>query len=274
MNARTDIAYLVGSESRLSILRALSVAGVRPTDLADRCGCARETAQRTLAGFSDRGWVEKRERCYHLTPAGEMVLERYDDLEQTVEVTDRLGPFLNHAGDIARELPPSMYGDLTVKTATAENPHAALNRCLTVLGDDPVDRLRGINPIVSGVFNRAAEAVIGPETAVELVIDQGVLETSQESYPEALQRAFDLTNMRLYLSPEPLDFGLTIVDDRAVVGAYDGDNNLVAGVDGDDPMFVEWVTERFVDWRDRAQLVRPPTEPIDELSVGEHSFTE
>lgn len=274
MSAREDIAYLVGSESRTAILRELAVAGFRPTDLADRCSCARETAQRTLAGFAERGWVEKRERRYHLTPAGEMVLERYEDLQHTVETASRLEPFLVHARELASDLPPSMYDDLTVTTATTENPHAPINRLLAVFGDEHADQFYGVSPIVSGVFNRAAEAVIGPETAVELVIDQSVLEASQESYPDALKLAFDLSQLQLYLSPEQLDSGLVVIDGRAFLGAYDEMGNLVAGVDGGAQPFVGWVTDRFLEYRDRSQPMRPPTEGADDRSVSERSSTE
>lgn len=255
MTAREDIGYLVGSASRVAILRALSEASDGPTGLADRCSCARETAQRTLAGFVDRGWVEKRDGAYRITPAGELVLNGYDDLVWSVETADRLGEFFVHTGDFAADVPPDVFGDLTVTTATAERPLAAVERFLSVLGEAPAERFIGVTPAVSQVFNQQAESVITPETAVELVIDDQVLTVSQDSYSESLDLAYELDNMHLYLSEEELTAGLAVVDGHAWVGAYDGQGNLVACIDSEDPDFVEWVTDRFETYRESATLL-------------------
>jgi len=257
MSARNDIAFLVGSESRVEVLRATATEPRRPTELAEACDCARETAQRTLGGFVDRGWVVKEDARYRTTRAGELVLDQYESLAATVGTADRLGPFFANAGRLGEQLPRPLLDDVTVTTATADRPHAAIDRFLDVMGDDPVETFLGITPIVSRVFNRAAERVIGPETDVELVIDEQVLSTSRDAYPEALQRAFELDGMRLYLSPRSLESGLALVDGHAYLGAYDGEGNLVAGVDGDESAFVSWVEEAFERHRAGAELVFP-----------------
>ena len=254
MSAREDISFLVGSDTRIALLRAVVESPYRPTELATECSCARETAQRTLTRLRERGWVEKGDGQYRGTPAGALILDAYDELAATVTHAARLGSFLAHVGDDAAP-PASVLDGLTLAESTAENPHAPIDRYLTVLGTDSLDRFRGITPIVSRVFNDAAEAVIGPDTAVELIIDRTVLRTSRTEFEDATRNAAELDEFDLYVAPEPLTFGLALVDGHAFVGAYDDDGSLVASVDATADAFVDWAADLYRTYRERADLI-------------------
>lgn len=254
MSAREDISFLIGSETRVAILRTVVESPHRPTDLAAECSCARETAQRTLSGFLDRGWVEKADGRYRGTPAGDLVLAAYEDLEAVVARAARLDGFFAHIPEDA--VPPSsVLDDLTFTDSSTENPHAPIDRFLTVLGSAPLDRFWGVNPIASRVFNDAAERAIGPDTDVELVIDRNVLRTSRAEFDDATRTAAELDEFRLYVGPDPLAFGMALLDDHAFVGAYDDRGNLVASIDGADGAFVEWAVDLYRTYRDRAELL-------------------
>lgn len=255
MTAREDVAFLVGSQSRVTILEALADGPRRPTELARQCDCARETAQRTLSGFCDRGWVEKADGRYCLTPGGEMVFERYEELTQTVECTDRMSEFLTHVGDISGDVPTEVLQQLNVTTAVDNDPHAPIHRYLTVLGDDPVHRFRGVSPIVSRIFNEAAVQVIGPETEMELVVDRSVLERSMTEYPDAFEHGQELEQFTLHVVDEQLEFGLAVVDGHGIVASYDDYGNVVALVDGDALEAVAWVEELYESLRSKASPV-------------------
>lgn len=254
MSARENVAFLVGSDTRVAILRAVVESSYRPSELATECSCARETAQRTLTQLRDRGWVERVDGRYRSTPAGDLILDGYDELAATVTHAARLGEFLAHVDDDAAP-PSSVLDDLTLAESTAENPHAPIDRYLTLLGTDPVDRLRGVSPIVSRVFNDAAEEVIGPDTSVELVVDRGVLRTSRTEFPDATRSAAELDRFDLYVAPEPLTFGLALVDSHAFVGAYDDTGNVVASVDSTADAFVDWAADLYRTYRERADLI-------------------
>ncbi|WP_191965855.1 MULTISPECIES: winged helix-turn-helix domain-containing protein [Haloferax] len=256
MNAREDVAFLVGSRSRESILQALAREPRRPTDLARVCGCARETAQRTLAGFCDRGWVEKSDGLYRLTPGGKMVYEQYTDLVDTVECTARMREFLTNAGGICDDVPADVLEQLTVTTAADNDPHAPINRYLTVLGNDTVDEFRGVSPIVSRVFNEAAEQVLGPQTEMELVVDRDVLERSMSEYAESFELGQELDQFSLRVVEDTLEFGLLLVDGHGLVAAYDDHGNMVSLVDGDAPAVVDWVKDLY-------ESIRSESKPLE-----------
>lgn len=256
MTARSNIAYLVGSDNRVRILETLRERPHGPSELASACACARETAHRCLAGFVDRGWVTRENGRYEITPSGEMVLERYRGLESAVTQTTRLEAFLGRAPSAFRDLPPELLSELHLEAATPEDPHAPISRFRSVLGDETLDRFRGVTPVVSAVFNEAAARVIAPETDAELVVDESVLRASRTTYEDALDEAFSLSEFTLLLAREPLTFGLVLADDRAYASVYD-DGSVVASVDSDDGRFVQWIAELYERVRREARVVEP-----------------
>jgi predicted transcriptional regulator len=259
MNPREDISFLSGSDSRVQILRLLGEDRFRPTDIVDRVTCTRETVQRTLSGFRERGWVEKSDKHYHTTLAGDMVLESYDRLANVVSEVHKLNTFLLHAPGALRDLPAEVLETTRVTTATRDNPHAPINRYVELVGGDYIDRFRGITPIVSGIFNKASEAAIGPDTQMELVIDQEVLHRSRTDYEDALQLAYDLDQFTLYLHPEDITFGVAIIDDTVYLGSYDDNGNLVATIDGEDPRLYEWAEGVYEQFREASTEVSGAT---------------
>lgn len=266
MSGRKEIAFLVGSECRLEIMRELAATPGRPTELAERCSCARETIQRALAGFVDRGWVEKGETQYRLTLSGDIVLEQYEMLAETVTAVSRLDGFLAHVGEVVSGLDPRLLAELTVTAASAERPHAPIERFISLLSGESPEVYRGITPIVSQVFNQASDTAIGPDTTVELIIDESVLEASRDKFPRALGRAHELDQMSIYLAPFDVDFGLAILDDHACLGAYDGNGNLVATVDGADERFLAWAKGVFKEHRSRSERITSVTDESVEVT--------
>jgi predicted transcriptional regulator len=173
-----------------------------------------------------------------------MVLETYTRLEETVESADRLSVFFANCDSIVDEVSPELLAEQTITTSTSDNPHAPIERWLRLV-DGVVDEYYGITPIVSRVFNKAAENAIGPETEMELVIDESVLETSRERFPDALELALELDQFTLWVAPFEVEFGLTIADGHVWLAAYDDMGNVVASVDGDDERFVAWAHDCY-----------------------------
>ncbi|KAB1189254.1 hypothetical protein GJR98_09515 [Haloferax sp. MBLA0077] len=194
-----------------------------------------------------------------------MVYEQYQDLIDTVECADRMSEFLTNVEGICEDVPHDVLTQLSVTTAADNDPHAPINRYLTVLGSEPVDEFRGVSPIVSRVFNEAAERVIGPETTMELAIDHDVLERSITEYTDAFELGQELDQFSLRVVDETLEFGLLLVDGHGVVAAYDDDGNMVALVDGDEPEVVTWVEQLY-------ESLRAASVPVERDASVEQVF--
>jgi len=248
MTARGAIEFLSGSEHRVELLSALEQPR-RPSELEAASAASRATIQRSLSGFTERGWAHKEDRCYRLTVAGELVLEAYRDAERVIGTVAEAGPELAHLQGV--DLPAEALVEATVVTADERTPHAAMEYYMEAVQRVDTDEFVGMTPVVSGLFDNAHQELVS-RVPSELVVDSDTLATAREETPEALAAAAGLESLTVYVHPEPVTFGLGVCDDWAFVGAYDDAGRMRACIAGDGPL-LEWARETFASYRERAE---------------------
>ncbi|MFW6316941.1 MAG: helix-turn-helix transcriptional regulator [Halorubrum sp.] len=237
--------YLAGSPVRVAVLRALRGEPRRPTDLTDAVDATRTTVQRILGGFRERDWVVKRGAAYRVTPTGERVHDAYERLLDEVERADRYGRFAAELERVDAGFPAEAIGAGELTVATERNPLAAVDRLTELLREGQGAEIRVVSPVVVQQFNRAAAAALDAGSEVELVIDHDVLEASVADFEPAIDRALDDEGATVYVSREPVEYGLFARDDVACVVAYDRGNNPRCVLESTDPTVIEWVDDRF-----------------------------
>ncbi|EMA65117.1 hypothetical protein C461_14785 [Halorubrum aidingense JCM 13560] len=237
--------YLAGSPVRVAILRALRQEPRRPADVTAAVDATRTTVQRILAGFRERDWVVKRGAAYCVTSTGQRVHDAYESLLDEVERADRYGKFAADLERVGADLPPEAItsGELTV--AADRNPLAAVDRLTELLREGCGAEMRAVSPVVIQQFNEAAAEALDGGANIELVIDRDVAETSIEEFGPATDRALDDENATVYVSSEPITYGLFRYDGVACVTAYDRRNNPRCVLESTDSLLLEWVDDRF-----------------------------
>jgi hypothetical protein len=254
MSGRGAIAFLSGSEHRVTLLSALREPK-RPSDLEADTEASRATVQRSLSGFTERDWARKDGREYRLTVAGRLVLEAYRDAEGIIETVTEAGPALAHLAGV--ELPAEALVGATVVTATDRTPHAPIEHYAGAIREADTERFHGMSPVVSGIFDEAHRELVAGVPA-ELIVDRETLATARETTPEAVAAAAGTESLTVLVHPEPLAFGLGICDDRAFLGTYDDQGRMRACIEGDGPL-LEWAREQFVAHQERSE----PMGPVD-----------
>lgn len=237
--------YLAGSPIRVAILRILRREPRRPADLTAAVDATRTTIQRILAGFRERNWVVKRGSVYCVTPTGKRVHDAYEDLLTEIERAEQYGQFAADLERIGADFPPSALtsGELTV--AADRNPLAAVDRLTELLQEGQGSDIQAASPVVIQQFNDAATNALDAGADIELVIDSDVLETSVTEFAPATDRALNDNNVTVYISTEPIEYGLFRYDDVACVTAYDQRNNPRCVLESRDSTVIEWVDSRF-----------------------------
>jgi predicted transcriptional regulator len=261
MESWEHVSFLAGSENRVRVLDALHERPRRQCELVDTCDLSRSTVHRTLDGLADRGWIHSESGEYRLTVGGRLVLDRYDALETAIERVDEWGSFLQRLGRVAATLPPAALDDARLVTATPENPHAATRHTTDVFAASDTETFRGISPVVSPVLNEAARELLTSGVAMELLIDESVLDTSRAAYPDALADAHDFESFELYLSPNELTFGLVVLDGRALVSAYDEQGVVRECLDGTSEALVTWASDVYEECREPSERVDTAPSP-------------
>lgn len=253
MGSREHVAFLAGSANRIRILDALREQPRRQCELVRVCELSRSTVHRTLDGLTAREWTRNEGGEYRLTAGGQLILDRYAALETAIERVDEWGPFLNRLGDIAATLPPAALDDATMVTTSPENPHAVIGHVADAFAASSSETFRGVSPVVSPLLNEAAGELLETGVEMELLIDESVLATSRAAYPDALEDAYVSENFTLYLSPDDLAFGLTILDERVLVTTHDEQGVLCECLDGTNEALVAWARDIYAKHRTRAE---------------------
>ncbi|MGM0447655.1 MAG: helix-turn-helix transcriptional regulator [Methanobacteriota archaeon] len=244
--------YLAGSPVRVAILRALREQPRRPADLTDAVDATRTTVQRILAGFRERDWVVKRDGDYGVTPTGERVHDAYEALLTEVERADRYGRFAETVERAGVDFPAEGIPDSDLTVASDQNPLAVVDRLTELLRESRGGDIRAVSPVVLQQFNDAAAAALDDGASVELIIDRDVVNASIAEFGPATDRALNDDDAEVYVSADPIEYGLVRCDDVACVTAYDERNNPRCVLESTEETVVDWVDDAFASLRDEA----------------------
>lgn len=257
MTARENIHYLAGSEYRVQLLDALQEPK-RPGDMVDEQSASRATVQRTLSGFTERGWAKKERETgrYRLTTAGKLVHGAYHELVDVVDTVKEAGESLSWLEDIEPSIPLESVRSASIEISTPKAPHAAMNRYFTVLeGLTDIDYFRAISPVISPVINDSHVELVEPGVPTELVIDEEMFEQFRNTDFDDKDEIYSIETCTLYVYPGSIGFGLGIVGGHVFVGAYDSHGRHRANLDGDDEALLEWARTVFEKYKREARVV-------------------
>lgn len=255
MIAREHIEFLARSASRPALLRALRDGPSGRAELARRCGVSRSTAHRAIEAFEDYGWVEIENGVCRLTAGGKCVLAGYESLIETVGHVGEYGSFFRR---LDGEIPAEAVADATVVASTPKNPHRALGQFGEAVSAAEFERFQGIAPITSPLFDSLRESLLDAGVVIEVVIDRSVHEALRAADAAVLREARSTPAVSLSVHPEPISFGLALLDDRVLIGAYDDRGNLCECLDGRNRRLRRWAGETYRSHRERAR-------PLDAL---------
>lgn len=250
--------FLAGSPERRQLLVRLREDAGPPADLASDLPLSRRSVQRHLGQFVDRGWAVKESGQYRLTVTGELVVEEHTRYLDTLERIEAFSDFFAHLPDRDHAPEPRWLDDATLATATADNPQAPVHCYLDRIQTFETDHIRMVSPVLSRLFHEAHADLALDGVHTELVLSAATIERARELNPTEFTIVTSVDVLDLYRYPSPIEFGLTLGDDRIIIGAYDDDGQLRACVVSGNPELVGWGEERFERYRDGADPVEPP----------------
>ncbi|WP_254279959.1 helix-turn-helix transcriptional regulator [Haloarcula marina] len=247
-----DVQFLTGSPQRFSVLSTLADTPARPCELCEQVDATRTTIQRILAGFREREWVVKHDGDYRLTVTGRDVYHRYRSFVAGVEQAQTFGPIATCLGSVADELPASALENADITVSSDGNPLAALDR-FTEWFRNVENDIYAVSPIVAKPFNEVGAELLQSGISIEFVIDERVLEQSEESFMGDLTHGLEHEEITMYVHDERLSFGFIVDGERCCVAGYDERNNMRAILETRGDAVVEWAMDAFERRRQRAQ---------------------
>lgn len=259
---QSAVQFLAGSTERPRLLEHLREHPGSPSEVADALSLSGRSVQRTLREFTDRGWARRGEGGYELTTLGALVASEHADYAAAV---DRLGEYRSlyeHLPDPGAAPDPRWLADADVALSTPEDPQAPVNFYVTRLRRFDADEIRMTSPVLSRIFHDAHAELVVSGAHTELVLSAEMVEAARSRNPAEFEVVVAVDLLSLYRHPGPVEVGLTVGEDRALVAAYDDEGQLRACLDSADPRLVEWASERYREYRDRAERVEPSGLPF------------
>lgn len=248
--------FLADSPDRLALLERLREGAAGPATLASDLDVARRSVQRNLAAFADRGWVDRGDGGYRLTTVGDLVARTHADYLAHLGRLEAFAPLLRHL-DGADAPDPTLLESADLVVATPENPQAPVHAYVDHLKGFEGDRVRMCSPVLSRIFHEAHVSLAIRGVHTELVLSTATADRARELNPLEFEAVLRVGVLDLYAHPGPVPFGLTVGEDRLLLGAYDDDGHLEACLSSDDPDLVAWGGDRFEAYRERSEQVEP-----------------
>ncbi|WP_458190572.1 helix-turn-helix transcriptional regulator [Haladaptatus sp. NG-WS-4] len=254
MDAPESVAFLSGSPERLRLLVCLRDHPGSPRDVADAIDISHRSVQRNLSEFSDRGWVRKRDGQYALTTSGELATRTHENYVETMETIAAYDPFFRFLPDADHAPDPAWLADSTLVTASPDQPQAPVSHYVSRLRVRETRTIRMLAPVLSRLYHDAHAELVLSGIETELVMPSERIETARSRNPlefQVVSRAVDI-----YRHEGPVELGVTLGDDWALVGAYDNDGQLRALVESDAADFLDWAEAVYRRYRDDARPIR------------------
>lgn len=255
-DAFAEIVFLAGSPNRIAVLDALAARdSVDRRELVAELNISRVTVKRILDALESRGWVSTEGSVCRTTPTGEIVLEEFQSLLETVESMERLS--------LVRSWLPDDFDvdfrrlvNATITLPTWSDSVAPVRRSAELARD--VDELRvcasGVAPdVIKGIRDAAVE----DDADVEVVMTAEAIEVICGD-PTMRGWFADLVEVggRVYEHPSH-SYLIATCDRTAVVGMNDDTGAPRGLVESTDDAVYEWVRSTVDRCREEAHLADP-----------------
>lgn len=260
---RERLEDLTRSTHLMRLLRTLSTASARPSDLAeiDANSPSRATVQRALQMFVSEGWSSEEHGKHRLTPRGERVLDAYDELAVSIEQVMEKAPWFQRLSPARADVPVHALSDAKMLVSNPDSPGlvfaAALKLC-----DPRLNHFRGLTSIYNPTLFTAYDKLLKLGLKGETIVDAYVSNRLHDEGKEHFLDDSEYENFRILRLREPLTLGIALYDDQKVaIGTYNetGEGDHIAMILSSNEALIEWGNDLYNSYQEQAWH---PTEHI------------
>lgn len=254
-NAVEVANFITQSPVRVEILKQLYEADrLSKSELKDRFDVAQVTLTRNLDALEDREWIRSHLREYELLPTGEIIVEAFESVLETIEFVETIQPFLRWFPMDELEFDVTALSDATVIVSDTTNPYAPVNQHIEAM--KAVDEFRCLLPAIGlPAMSVARDCVIEGDTRQELVYSPEIQSTLQTDpqYRKLVEEMIGCDNCRMFVSEREIRYYLGLCEERIQIGVEDDDGMPKALVETNRNEIREWATRTYRSYRKRAE---------------------
>jgi DNA-binding HxlR family transcriptional regulator len=253
-----DVAFLARSAHRVGVLLTLADGPLTRPDLHEETGISQPTLGRILGSFEDRYWVEQRRPEYALTPLGELLVEEFEDLLDTVETIQTLGDVVQQLPTDEMDFDVRMFADAAVWTPDPGDTLSHIRRMESVWFDADRRRLLGSTLGPASFDDRKEQARRDydrlEQMEVETIVSRAMLEQgmSDPDIRRMTLESWDAEQMTADLYDGHIPLLLAIADDTAMLAPTDENGIPTAVIETENEITRSWVETRLDEYREQS----------------------
>lgn len=251
------IVFLARSQTRVHILEQLvKNAAINRSEMNSHIDASERTITRTLNEFTDRGWVEQRDRSYQLTPTGELIAQAFLELVDSFSETAELSTFLDWFPYSEYELDVTRLLGATVTESTDSEPYAPARRQNRLMGQ--VSTYRALLPSVDVEGNHIAnQQMEAGNLEAELIVPPRIKHTIvTHEYAHLMRDPIEDGQLTLLVADSVPEFHVGLADDEKVqIGVEDDAGLPRALVETTDSAVRDWAEQLYDEYRSQADPV-------------------
>lgn len=261
MPSREPAQFLADSPDRAALLAHLHENPGQPSTIAAVLSMSHRSVQRNLSRLTTRGWVEKLDGVYQLTTTGTLIAEEHTTYLDSLSRIEAFDDFFNCLPNRELAPDPRLLENATLVTARPENPQAPVHHYVKSVRALETETIRMLSPVLSRLFHDAHATLAKRGIHTELVLSTTMVEQARELNPMEFDLIVGLGILDLYRHPEPVSIGLTLGEQRVLIGAYDEHGQMRACIDSSEDALLAWAVELYERYQNNATPVTPTRKP-------------
>lgn len=257
MNAALEeIEFLALSANRTEVLSALSEESYTRHEITEQIDASQPTLGRILRDLMDRQWIEYNGEKYAATATGQLVVEEFTDLRETIEAELKLRTVIEWLPTETMEFDLRHLSNSTITIPSQTKPGAPIQRVLKLLRSSTHVKIcshafneQSLNVIQQRAVEdtQAFEGVFSP-TAVDAIAHDSTLR-------QQLQDLIVSEDAKIRLHDGEIPLAVTITDDIVHLLLRDEDGFLRAALDTDEKHVLSWAHKRHNQyWQNSSSL--------------------
>ncbi|MDZ7687732.1 MAG: transcriptional regulator [Halobacteriales archaeon] len=252
-----EIEFLARSEHRMGVLGVLADGSCNRHELCESTGASSPTIGRILSDFENRQWTVRDGSAYELTPLGEFVADRFDDLHRAMETEREIRDVWEYIPSELNGFTFEMVSEANITVVEPGDPYGPANRCASLYRE--TKWLRGFDAALTAPhhFEELYRQIIdGMDT--EIILPPDVSENITSTYPHEADGVISSDSFTLWLNDDLPLYRVLIYDDRVGIGGYDSDSGVLqVYVDTDATEAREWAESTFESYRRKSRCLTP-----------------
>lgn len=254
-----DVAFLARSSHRVEVLRTLSAGALTRPVLHEVTGVPQPTLGRVLGAFEDRHWVERRGREYALTSSGDLIVDGFADLLETVALGHHLGATVSRLPTDEMDFDLREFADATVVTPEAGDAFGPVDRLTELFFAAEHARILVATPPPGTREDHRdrAERFHESDRRVESINSAATLDQALADPESAalIREGLESDRLALYRYDGPIPLVLAVADDASLLAPTNDHGVPDTLVETDNETVRSWVEDRLDAYRARSTEV-------------------